>query len=82
MSQDSPRRNLRLFSTAGLEFAGTILAFLGGGYLLDRKLGTVPAFMIWGGAAGFALALRRLLRQAREARRCDRRGGEQNNVEQ
>jgi len=82
MPQDSPRRNSRRLSAAGFEFAAIILVLLGGGYLLDRRLGTVPAFMIWGGAGGFALALYRLVKQARGARCRDRRGGGEDGSEQ
>ena len=68
-SDDHPRRNPRRFYSVGFEFAGTILMLLAGGYLLDRWLHTTPAFMVWGGIVGFYVAMRRLLKQAQEARK-------------
>jgi F0F1-type ATP synthase assembly protein I len=65
---------LRL-SAAGIEFIGTFGLLLAGGYLLDRWLHLLPVFTVWGGVVGFGLALRNLLKQAKQVRQY-RRGDE------
>jgi F0F1-type ATP synthase assembly protein I len=41
----------------GTTLAVTVLAGLGGGYWLDGRLGTRPAFLLLGGALGVGAAL-------------------------
>ena len=41
----------------GTTLAVTVLAGLGGGYWLDGRLGTRPAFLLLGGCLGLAAAL-------------------------
>jgi F0F1-type ATP synthase assembly protein I len=41
----------------GTTLAVTVLAGLGGGYWLDGRLGTRPAFLLIGGALGVGAAL-------------------------
>jgi hypothetical protein len=53
--------------TAGLEFSVTIGFFMAGGYWLDKNLDIFPAGILLGLAAGFAVALYRLIRLARGA---------------
>jgi F0F1-type ATP synthase assembly protein I len=45
------------FLGLGTTLAVTVLAGLGGGYWLDRQLGTRPAFLLLGGAFGVGAAL-------------------------
>jgi ATP synthase protein I len=53
----------------GVEFVLSVLVGLGGGYWLDRKLGTAPWCMIVGTGFGFATAVRSLFRFMRRAER-------------
>ncbi len=57
-----------------LEFIVSILLFTGGGWLLDRWLGTSPWFLIAGMGVGLFGGVYRLLR---EARALDHKGGGQ-----
>ncbi len=41
----------------GMTLAVTVLAGLGGGYWLDRRLGTRPVFLLAGAVLGVAAAL-------------------------
>ncbi len=41
----------------GMTLAVTVLAGLGGGYWLDRRLGTRPVFLLLGAALGVGAAL-------------------------
>ncbi len=52
----STRYDLYRFSGLGCMFAGAVLLFMGGGWLLDRWLGLVPLFTILGALLGAALA--------------------------
>jgi F0F1-type ATP synthase assembly protein I len=45
------------FLGLGTTLAVTVLAGLGGGYWLDRRLGTRPVFLLLGGAFGVGVAL-------------------------
>ena len=45
------------FLGLGTTLAVTVLAGLGGGYWLDRQLGTRPALLLLGGAFGVGAAL-------------------------
>jgi hypothetical protein len=65
MDDNDNRRNLMRHASAGLEFIVTFGLPMAGGLWLDGRLGTTPGFMLLGGAAGFALGLYRLVRQAR-----------------
>jgi F0F1-type ATP synthase assembly protein I len=64
-------------TSAGVEFILTFALPLAGGLWLDRWLGTMPGFMLLGGAAGFALGLYRLVRVARAVQDKDDDGGPQ-----
>ena len=66
MARQTPRGRLLRHSAAGIQFTLTFLLGLGGGYLLDRHLGTTPGFTANGGVIGFLLAVYRLFRQGRE----------------
>ena len=66
------RPDMVRFASAGLEFALTFGMMLAAGFWLDRRLDTLPGFMLLGGTIGFAAALYRLLRQARQARQAGR----------
>ena len=65
---DDNRGNLMRFAIVGVEFILTFALPMVGGLLLDFRLGTIPGFTLLGGAAGFALGLYRLIRQARTNR--------------
>jgi len=69
MSGKSQRHSLLRYSSLGAEFTLTFLIPLAIGYWLDTKAGTVPGFMLLGGAIGFGVALWRLVRQGRESQR-------------
>ena len=79
MTQQSPGPNkanaslLRQLSMAmELPFVmvGGILVGGGLGYLMDRWLHTAPAFVLLGGAVGFGIAIRDILRRlSRETKR-------------
>jgi F0F1-type ATP synthase assembly protein I len=45
------------FLEFGTTLAATVLAGLGGGYWLDRQLGTRPVLLLLGGALGVSAAL-------------------------
>ena len=63
-----PQRNLWTYASAGLEFIFTFGLMLAAGFYLDRAMKTGVGFTLLGGVVGFAAALYRLLRKAREAR--------------
>jgi F0F1-type ATP synthase assembly protein I len=54
------------FVTAGVEFFVVFGVLLGGGVLLDLRLGTMPIWTLIGLAAGFASGLYRLLRSIKQ----------------
>ena len=61
---------------AGFQFAFAILFFLGGGFLVDRWLGTRPVFMLVGMAIGLAAGFYVfILRVMAESRRGPNRSG-------
>lgn len=61
---------------AGFQFAFAILFFLGGGFLVDRWLGTRPVFMLVGVAIGLAAGFYAfILRVMAESRRDSGRSG-------
>ena len=61
---------------AGFQFAFAILLFLGGGFLVDRWLGTRPVFTLLGVAVGLAAGFYAfLLRVMAESRRGSDRAG-------
>jgi F0F1-type ATP synthase assembly protein I len=49
------------FLGLGMTLAVTVLAGVGGGYWLDGRLGTRPAFLLLGGTLGVGAALYHLL---------------------
>jgi F0F1-type ATP synthase assembly protein I len=53
----SALRQAAPFVGLGLTLAVTVLAGLGGGYWLDRRLGTQPVFLLVGAALGVGAAL-------------------------
>lgn len=53
------------FAAAGIEFALLLGLGTAGGYALDAWLGTSPGLLLAGLAAGFALAMWRLVRSVR-----------------
>lgn len=53
-------------SSAGIQFTLTFLLGLGGGYLLDRHLGTTPGFTANGGVLGFVVGVWGLFRRGRK----------------
>jgi ATP synthase protein I len=56
------RRQLAIqMSALGLEFSGSVLGGLIGGYYLDEWLGTKPWFLMLGTFGGLATAVARLL---------------------
>lgn len=79
------RNRLLRYSTVGLEFTATFVLMFGAGLLLDQWLGTRPGWSLVGGAIGFGVALRRLLRQGRrmdrEARDESKRPADSDNAE-
>jgi F0F1-type ATP synthase assembly protein I len=61
---------------AGFQFAFAILLFLGGGFLVDRWLGTRPLFTLLGVAIGLAAGFYAfILRVMAESRRGSDRAG-------
>jgi ATP synthase protein I len=54
------------YSGLGCMFAAAVLVFLGGGWLLDRWLGTLPVFMVVGALVGAALATLSIWRRLQE----------------
>jgi F0F1-type ATP synthase assembly protein I len=50
----------------GLTLAVTVLAGLGGGYWLDRRLGTQPVFLLLGATLGVGAALYHFFKVAAE----------------
>lgn len=69
MSEGDKGRNLMQLSSVGVEFIMIIALMLAGGFFLDRWLGMLPVFTVWGGVIGFFVALRRLVIQAKQAGR-------------
>ena len=76
--QDKNRRDALRYASVGVEFILTFGLAMAGGLWLDGRLGTTPGFMLLGGAAGFALGLYRLIRQARDKSKngCDEGGSQ------
>ena len=72
MQQDK-RQGLLQYGTIGVEFIAAFGLCVGGGYWLDRALGTLPAFTLVGLGVGFAAAMYRLVRRAQEIQ--GRQGG-------
>ena len=68
MVETPPQRNLWTYASAGLEFTFTFGLMLAAGFYLDRALKTGVGFTMLGGVVGFAAALYRLLRKARQGR--------------
>ncbi len=61
---------------AGFQFAFAILLFLGGGFLVDRWLGTRPVFTLLGVAIGLAAGFYAfIIRVMAESRRGSERAG-------
>ena len=81
MDDKPPPRNLLRYTTVGIEFLLIFLAFLLGGWQLDRWIDwTRPAVTILGGITGFSLAMIRLWKQGwgimKSANPDDRDGGD------
>jgi len=68
MPQGPHRPDLMRYATVGLEFVATFGLMLACGFWLDRRLNTMPGFLLTGAAFGFAVGLYRLLRRARRLR--------------
>lgn len=62
--RSSSSRAMR-YTWLGAEFAAIFFAFVYGGHFLDQRLGTKPWLILLGIAAGFGLALYRLIFVAR-----------------
>jgi ATP synthase protein I len=60
--QGSTLRSVGLLASAGWAFVLSILIGLGGGYLLDRVLGTSPWLFFLGFVVGFAAGVTNLYR--------------------
>jgi F0F1-type ATP synthase assembly protein I len=69
MAMRNDPRGLIRHATLGVEFTVTFLIPLVLGYWLDRKEGTLPGFMLLGGAIGFALGMWRLVQQGHRIQR-------------
>ena len=68
MEDSGRQQNPWRYTTAGLEFTVIFAAFVGIGYLLDTwLLGEPGPFTVWGAVIGFATALYRLIKQAKQA---------------
>lgn len=63
--QNGPAR----YATAGIEFIAVVGLLTGGGYWLDRRVGTLPLWTLVGFVGGFAAGLYRLVRIAGELNR-------------
>lgn len=61
------------YVSVGTEFIVTFGILLAGGIWADMRLDTLPGFALLGAAVGFALGLYRLVKQAREIQRLDRK---------
>lgn len=51
------------YSNLGCLFAAGVLLFMGGGWLLDRWLNTLPVFMVIGALVGAALSTASIYRR-------------------
>ena len=72
MPQDRPWHGAMRMAGIGTEFGVTFALFVVAGVLLDRRSGRrFPVFTLLGAAAGFALAMYRLVQQARRYQRKD-----------
>lgn len=60
LGASAPSPALR-YTWLGAEFAAIFIGFVYGGYTLDQRLGTKPWLILIGIAAGFGLALYRLI---------------------
>ncbi len=54
------------YLTIGIQLAGTMIFYVGLGYVLDRWLETEPAFLITGGIVGMIAFFIQLLRISKE----------------
>lgn len=54
------------YLTIGIQLAGTMILYVGLGYLVDRWLDTKPAFLIVGSVVGMIAFFIQLLRVAKE----------------
>jgi ATP synthase protein I len=73
---DDPLRDLSQISGIGFVLVSYVLVFTGGGYLLDRWLGTDPWLMVGGVFVGAALGFIYMIRALTSVSRADRRPGE------
>ena len=70
--QGAALRSIGALASAGWSFVFSILIGLGGGYLLDRALGTSPWLFFLGFIVGFAAGVANLYRAASAASTPDR----------
>jgi len=61
--------NAHRLASAGIELAGGVLLFAGGGYLLDNWWGTTPWMLVVGAMLGLAGGMYRLIKAVQEANR-------------
>ena len=69
---DDPLRDLSQISGLGFVLVSYVLVFTGGGYLLDRWLGTDPWLMVGGVFVGAALGFIYMIRMLTSANRAER----------
>lgn len=73
MPQDAKDRDIWQYTALGTEFVITFGLIVAGGYWLDRRLGMLPVWTLIAAGLGFAGAMYRLVRSARDL---DRRAQE------
>lgn len=68
-SSEDERAKMFRIAGAGMEFFGTVLVCILGGYFLDRWLKTSPVLVLIGVGLGFAIGLFQLIRLSKEMER-------------
>ncbi len=66
MPPDAKGQDIWQYTTLGMEFVITFGVIVAGGYWLDRWLGTLPVWTLIAAGLGFAGAMYRLVRSARQ----------------
>ncbi|WP_424245511.1 F0F1-type ATP synthase assembly protein I [Elusimicrobium posterum] len=70
------KKDLLVSTQLGLQFALTICLFGGAGYFIDKKLGTLPLFLIILSTAGFAAGMYYVVTAAKKKVKQNDRSGD------